>query len=383
MNKKLVRVLIIEDSEEDTFLLKRTLHMDPHTEYQIETTERLGIGLKILSQKIFDVVLTDLTLPDSKGKESFLKIRQAFPDLPIIVLTGLQDSELGFAALRAGVQDYLIKSEFLILQHTITRAIHYAIERKASELALIEREKALIQSQKLASIGTMAGGIAHEIKSPLATMEMAANEINEIILSDEDTYGSLKPFVGVILSMFERINKTVLGLKSFSRKSDADPFKTVSVKSIIDDSLTIAAQKLKQTYTDIQIKDFSPKISIECRSNQISQIFINLIENSCDAIANLNEKWIEIAVYDHAEEVVIHVTDSGQGIPESVSKFMFKTFFTTKDGDKGTGLGLSISKMIVQEHQGSIRLDKNCNHTRFIVQLPKTQNKIGFQQIPN
>jgi signal transduction histidine kinase len=110
---------------------------------------------------------------------------------------------------------------------------------------------------------------------------------------------------------------------------------------------------------------------VDCSATQITQVLINLVNNAHDAIKNLKEKWIEIAVNDSDHYVEISITDSGPGIPAGIKEKIMQPFFTTKAVGQGTGLGLSLSKSIIDSHKGFLLIDDNCPHTKFTILLPK------------
>lgn len=109
---------------------------------------------------------------------------------------------------------------------------------------------------------------------------------------------------------------------------------------------------------------------LNCRGVQISQVLLNLLNNAFDAIELLPEKWIKLDAMKMEDTIVIHVTDSGHGIPEEEREKIFQPFYTTKPIGKGTGLGLSLSRKIVQDHKGTLTLDTNSAHTRFVIKIP-------------
>jgi signal transduction histidine kinase len=114
-------------------------------------------------------------------------------------------------------------------------------------------------------------------------------------------------------------------------------------------------------------------LMLECRPTQISQIILNFLNNSFDAVGKLPEKWIEVSVEELTNEIKIQVTDSGAGIDKSLENKIGQPFFTTKEPGKGTGLGLSVSRGLAEKHEGKIYLDKNCPNTRFVLLVPKKQ----------
>lgn len=246
---------------------------------------------------------------------------------------------------------------------------YYMVEQNAK--LLTSQQKALEASVKLASMGEMTASIAHEINNPLAilvtkaTLMKAMNEKGT--LTKERITTDLEKLKGTA----ERIAKIIKGLKSLSRNAEADPFEKVSVKKIVDEALVFCTDRLKERNTELKVHNNIDE-EVSCREVQISQVIINLVNNSSDAILELPEKWIEIEVSKNESKkmVVIAITDSGKGIPPEIAKKLMTAFFSTKGVGKGTGLGLSISKKILQEHGGDLRLDQSYHHTRFVIELP-------------
>lgn len=245
-------------------------------------------------------------------------------------------------------------------------------DRKEYEAQLETTKAKSIASAKLASLGEMAGGVAHEINNPLAIISMNAAQLNELLDDPEVTKDELKMFVEKIQKTTTRIDRIVKGLKSFARGGELDPFLSTSVKSIVENTLELCSEKLKKHSVELRLKNIVD-VSIECRESQIGQVLLNLISNGVDAIDKNPEKWIEIELKDLDGYVVIDVTDSGHGIPEEVAEKIMQPFFTTKDVGKGTGLGLSISKGIIESHKGRFRLDRKSPNTKFSILLPKLQ----------
>jgi signal transduction histidine kinase len=232
-----------------------------------------------------------------------------------------------------------------------------------------EHRKILVANAKMSSLGEMASGVAHEINNPLFILSGITEQMKRKNFNEDYTLESRFNDLSKIDKSVERIIKIVRGLKVFSRNSENDPFEKTSIKEIFLDTLEICNEKIKNL--DIKfIVDYSEDISIVCKSTQISQVFINLIGNSCDAIALLDVKWIEFKAERKDNTVVISVKDSGGGISSEVIDKMMQPFFTTKVAGKGTGLGLSISKRIIKEHNGKLYYDKMSTNTKFVIELP-------------
>lgn len=258
----------------------------------------------------------------------------------------------------------------------VWRAYRFNVNAKVEAEKNLELERSRsVQNAKLATLGEMAGGIAHEINNPLAIIQGHAEQLIRMLEAGRGEKEQHIAKIQKIVTTSERIAKIIRGLRSFSRSADNDPFVATSVKSLIQESVDLANGILSRHGVELRQQVPEADLTIECRSVQISQILLNLIGNGADAVKALPEKWIDLSVHEDGDEVVISVTDSGSGIPAEVAEKIFQPFFTTKKIGEGTGLGLSISIGIAKDHNGSLSLDKESRHTRFVLRLPKTQIK--------
>jgi PAS domain S-box-containing protein len=232
----------------------------------------------------------------------------------------------------------------------------------------------LVSQEKMATLGFMAGSIAHEINNPLSIIHLKAQ-----LLQDGVVNGKLDPnFVRVIAEEIEatalRISKIVKGLRSFARDGESDPFEEKSVRALVEETVSFCEFRFKNQNVRLIVGEIDPAISIKCRSSQISQVLLNLLGNSLDVTQGHAEKWIQIDVLENQGFVEISVTDSGSGIPHDVQKNLMQPFFTTKPLGQGTGLGLSVSKGIVSVHHGQLFLDTASKNTRFVIRLPSSES---------
>ncbi|MFA7007075.1 MAG: response regulator, partial [Verrucomicrobiia bacterium] len=134
MGEKPIRILLVEDNSDDAVLLRRTLEEGPRDQFELVHVERLEAALTRLKERAFDVVLLDLSLPDSRGLATFRNLHSQTPDVPVVVLTGLDDETTAITAAKEGAQDYLVKGQFN--RGLLVRAMRYAIERKRAEMEL-------------------------------------------------------------------------------------------------------------------------------------------------------------------------------------------------------------------------------------------------------
>jgi len=229
------------------------------------------------------------------------------------------------------------------------------------------------ESAKMAALGEMAAGIAHEINNPLAIIHGNAGQLKEMAEMGTPPTGDVTKMAKKIEATAMRISKIVKSLRSFAREAQDDPFQCVPVKTIIEDTIEFCRERFRSHTTDLIVDPIPESLRIECRSVQVSQVILNLLNNAKDATETLPEKWVRLSTQDLGNTVEIAVTDSGKGIPQEIRAKILQPFFTTKEVGKGTGLGLSVSKGIVESHRGKLILDYQSPNTRFLVRLPKTQ----------
>lgn len=238
----------------------------------------------------------------------------------------------------------------------------------------IKIQSQMIQSSKMASLGEMASGIAHEINNPLTIIKLAASQLQKNIDSKEpDLAGSITS-ISRIDSTVDRISKIILGLRTFSRDGKNDPVELVSVDELLEDMLSFCNERLKHHAIKLIKDNILPDLLFEGRKIEITQVLLNLLNNSIDAIELADHKWIKISVLSDGQYLEIKVTDSGLGIPLELQNKIFQPFFTSKEIGKGTGLGLSLSQTIIQNHQGKLFIDIKSQNTSFVLRLPKRQS---------
>ncbi|MFP5386171.1 MAG: sensor histidine kinase [Bacteriovoracia bacterium] len=245
---------------------------------------------------------------------------------------------------------------------------------KYQQEKLIKLQEAKIQqSSKLASLGEMAAGVAHEINNPLAIINTSAYQLRKLLQRNNITIESLFHLVDVIENTVTRISKIITVMRDVSRENKGFIKEEVLLMDILNDVLALCAEKFKFHGIDLRLKISEDKKdhSILCDRLQFSQVLLNLLNNAYDATEGAAERWIELAFIESSHFDILMITDSGKGIPKEIATKIFNPFFTTKEVGKGTGLGLSISKSIMEKHNGSIELLLDSDHTCFVLKLPK------------
>lgn len=258
-------------------------------------------------------------------------------------------------------------SGFLLEQIIFNQKAEGLIQERTKELEVSKIQ--LIHSAKMASLGEMASGMAHEINNPLTIILGKITVITTMLEELEINHPALFEEIKKIKSTTGRIGRIVKGLKTFSRGSSEDPFEATPVTRIVQETLDLCSERLKNNDIELEIDEI-PQRNIICRPGQISQVLLNLLNNANDAVENLPEKWIRLSFSIQTNNLIqIFVTDSGPGISEEVAERIMEPFFTTKEVRKGTGLGLSIAKNIIDAHGGRLWLDLDYPHTRFVIEL--------------
>lgn len=255
---------------------------------------------------------------------------------------------------------------------TISNTRAYSLAEKLSAETEIQKV-ALYESSRLAAIGNLAAGVAHEINNPLFAAVTKMDQLCRLRKAGKLNDDLFADFSTKIIGLLDRITVIVKGLKLSSRKGESDPFEIVSLATLKSDILGVCEQRINSQGIGLKITGFEV-IEIECQRVQLGQVLINMVSNASDAISNLKNRWIEIDCVYKEDQIKIAVRDSGEGIPEAIVSKMMDPFFTTKEIGKGTGLGLSISKSIVEKHCGQFFYNKSSKNTEFIVELPIKQD---------
>lgn len=245
----------------------------------------------------------------------------------------------------------------------INEKLEERVEKRTRQL--IEQQAKLINSAKLASIGEMASGIAHEINNPLTVIKLSAYRMIQI--ADNEI---VKKSAEKINDTVERISKIIVGLKQLAKEDGILAKDQINIRDSIDDVISICQARFRENEIDFLI-DVNNDLKVNGASIQISQVILNLLNNSFDEISvKEGPRWIKLEGKKSDDFIEISVTDSGKGISEEIYDKIMEPFFTTKIDRRGTGLGLSICKNIIEHHRGRLFVDRESPNTKFVIQLP-------------
>jgi C4-dicarboxylate-specific signal transduction histidine kinase len=248
-------------------------------------------------------------------------------------------------------------------------------EVKRREQELREKQEQLVQAGKLATLGELTTGIAHELNNPLNNIGLfVGNAIDLIELDSVET--SPERILRELYSAMQQVRKAteiITHLRTFGRAASVS-YEPVVISQVIQSAVSLIQEQLRLRLIEVQLDLPEDEVVIIGNAIQLEQVFLNLLTNARDAIADRPCKLISISCAVKPDVVEIRVQDSGSGIAPEIEQRIFDPFFTTKEVGAGTGLGLSITYSIIQEHQGNILLESHEGEgARFLVQLPRVR----------
>lgn len=272
-----------------------------------------------------------------------------------------------------GNRTHLVITENLLMLNgpeTVVTIVDIEDYKRIEKENLIQRAS-LEQSSKMAALGVMSSGIAHEINNPLAIIlarvQLMQHQTKDFV--SDATMDKVKSSIQIIDQAVKRISKIIKGLQSFSRESSHDPKQTIPLYEVIDMTLSLCESKIKSAGVKLEM-NVDQNLNISCRSVEISQVLLNALNNSLYAVSHLENKWIKLESELDQHFVLIKITDSGSGIDQTIREKVMIPFFTTKEVGSGTGLGLSLSKGIIESHGGEFFFNHNSSNTQLVIKLP-------------
>lgn len=264
------------------------------------------------------------------------------------------------------------KDELSVLTKSINKMISYIHYHEQESHKIIERKNSMaINAAKLASLGEMAAGIAHEVNNPLAIIQ-SASQYSQNLISDSK-FPEKKTLISChekIDSSIERISNIIDSLWRFAGKETQETMYPIDLADILENTKTFFNEKSRSRGVEFTIIKSDIPVKINCISSEIEQIVVNLLNNSFSAINDLDDKWVRLECKTEQNVLFISISDSGKGIKKSIADKVMDPFFTTKEIGEGTGLGLSISVGLAHKYGGNLILDTKAPNTTFILTLP-------------
>jgi signal transduction histidine kinase len=304
------------------------------------------------------------------------------PQVGIIIYYYFSPEKLNFLPLIILYLMYYIYQikQFSVYRKDLIQLFTYQIELETKNQQLNESKDTimdqtikLIHTSRLAVLGEMSTGIAHEINNPLTIISASVQVLARLGENEKIEAEQVIKYSQKISRSVERISKIVKGLKHFASQSDHIPKDDVYIQEILNETTQFCSEHLEGLGISLKLEEIPP-LKIHCRAIQISQVLINLLKNASDALAEEtkeHEKWISINFRQDSEFFYFIISNGGNKIPLAIAEKIFHPFFTTKEKEKGTGLGLSISHTIMKDHGGDLYFDLSENpFTTFIIKHP-------------
>ena len=364
-----IRVLVVEDNPTDVLLLRAALERAFAPKFETFVASTLAEALVLVKSGEFDVILSDLALPDSEGLDSVRQLLVAAPRIPLLVLTANDDERMGIAAVMEGAQDYMQKGPDQI--RTLARTLRLTVER-------VRMERLLHQSQRLETVGQLAGGVAHDFNNLLTVINGHVGLISDLPGLPLDVRESLGE-IGAAVSRAASLTRQLL---TFSRQQ---PFrrKAIDLNAVIGDLHKMLSRLIgEHVRIELQLAGDLPAIFADV--GMVEQVVMNLAVNARDAMESGGKLTIRTDVAELRDGdsafgvqgrdgafVRLTMADTGCGMSAEVRKKIFEPFFTTKEPGKGTGLGLATVYGIIQQHEGWIDVESQVGRgSRFAIFFP-------------
>jgi signal transduction histidine kinase len=386
--KRPVRVLLVEDDPSDIFLFQAVLS-EARAGIELTAVDRLSAAVQALQESPIDLIVTDLSLPDSGEASTFRELRKHAPQIPIIVLSGYDAEDIAMKCVEQGAQDYLVKGQ--INPPVLLRSIRYALERhraqtelrrahdlleehvaeRTRELAhtaaqledatgqLRQAQQRMLQHERLHALGRMASGIAHDFNNALAPIV----GFSELLLHPSPTVQrKSQEYLQLIHTAATDGAEVVRRLREFYRYRDEhDVFAPVALNELIRQVIALTKprwrdQALGRGCHIELVTEFKRIPPVTGSEAELREMLINVIFNAVDAIER--DGTITCRTFRRGSSVIVQINDTGVGMAEDVRLRCFEPFFSTK-ADHGTGLGMAMVFGIVRRHEGEIEVESS------------------------
>jgi signal transduction histidine kinase len=373
LSERPIQILLVEDNPGDADLVRERLCEAGEPAIEITYAEHLREALRLAARRSFDVILLDLSLPDATGLETLRRMHEGAAGAPIVVLTGLDNDDVGLEAVREGAQDYVVKSQ---AGGQLLRSVRYAIERGRLEAQLR-------QSQKLEAVGRLAGGMAHNLNNLMTAVLGYSDLLIDLLPAD----GPSRQYVEEIKQAGGRAASLTSQLLSFSRRQILCPC-LLDLNTVIVSAATSIRTSLGDSIR-FTVDSDPGLFRVKADPGHLKQVLLTLAANARDSMPDGGDLHIQTANLELDENSArgqfelapgryasLSVTDTGRGMDEETKHRLFEPFFTTKGLVEGSGLGLAGVYGLIKQSDGHIAVHSEPGAgTRFVIYLPAAEGR--------
>ena len=382
-----IPVVIIDD---DRNLLDLTSQILSRHGFKPYVAERAREGIALISLHAPTLVLLDYIMPEMDGLAALQLIKKNFPDTYVVMLTGKGSEEIAVETMKCGASEYILKPfnnrNLVERLHTVlkiqkielhNRELQKQQERLFAEIeqwnlelqkrvhekseALQEAQKEIVQAEKLAAMGYLSAGIAHEIRNPLNSISLFIQLMHQTTTDPEQREYQVK-----VMKEVERIDSIIRKLLDVSRRPRSIS-SSVQINKVIDAAIEAFAPQIENRRITVERQYHCVPQPITADSTELGQIFTNLFLNALDAMGQSGRLYIEL--FEKDARVIVRVSDSGSGITEDLFSSIFEPFFSTKI--RGTGMGLPVAQRIARMYEGSMQVESSSPEgTTFRLEFP-------------
>jgi signal transduction histidine kinase len=345
---RLPRVLIAEDEGDLRGFIVGVLK----DTYEVDSAGDGAEALELMKKNRPDLVLTDVMMPGTSGLDltRAIKADPSLRQIPVILLTARGESEAALEGYDAGADDFVSKPF-----HTKVLQARIRAHLKMRGLSL-----QLADQARLAFAGTLAAGLAHEVKNPL---NAALNAVR-VLEKGGSSRVSNEKLMTIVIDALKRIDGVISALDAHARPADGTDLAPCSARTAVESTLNLLEHKMKGVTVH---EDYEVTEEIFAPARAFNQVLLNLVDNSIRSGAE--NIWIELRQVD--KKVSVAVADDGPGIPADVAHRIFDPFFTTRVEGEGTGLGLHLSRRIAHDCGGELRYEpRPGGGARFVMEIP-------------
>jgi|GEM_PF-3101816 len=366
------RVILVGSDPKRASALRSIFNQIPNEAYEVDWVPDARRLEKETSESSHEVCVLDVS-PGVNWREFLMQRAQGDSCVPVVLLTDHEDRDFDHEAMKLGAADSAVRDR--LTPFALERIIRHALHRRKAAMEVRSRDAELLIQERLAAVGMLASGMAHEIGTPLGVIRGRA----EVVLMRGGISEAAQRDLRIIIEQADRIAKLMKSLMNLARGDDIRSSQSINLGAVIDDVLSMMTGVLEME--GIQVLKEMPdtaQLRVHAESEPFHQILLNLIQNALHAIEEAKEQgrseghFIKISVADSDEKWILKVEDSGCGMTPEVIRGLFRPFFTTKGIGQGMGLGLSLSHRILESWRASISVESAPGvGSKFTILVPK------------